>query len=317
VLNFFNTIGGKVVNFGGITSGRPAIAITLISDTQIQFAVPRGAVAGAAYVQAINPPFVPFSSSGNGAGGAFRLVNPLTTATATPTNTPAAPPTPIVPTPIMTKTPTATPSATPALTPAVLLAGGENDSVLPSGEHPTLTSAELYDEATGIFSATASMTYSRFGSTMTGLENGGILIAGGYDGFSKRPLATAELYDAKTASFSLTGTMNTARLGHTAILLNSGRVFLAGGCNVDFTVTDIAEFYDPATGYFTPVASLVDARTGHTATLLKDGQVLIAGGADDFGITSSAELCDEDDYGGCQPVFDDNRASIRHGHAAG
>jgi hypothetical protein len=38
----------------------------------INFALP--AVAGPAYVQAINPPYVPFSSSGNAQGGSLRLL---------------------------------------------------------------------------------------------------------------------------------------------------------------------------------------------------------------------------------------------------
>jgi hypothetical protein len=36
----------------------------------LTFAVPASAKAGPSYIQAINPPFVPFTSSG-GAGGSF------------------------------------------------------------------------------------------------------------------------------------------------------------------------------------------------------------------------------------------------------
>ncbi len=72
VINLFNLQGGTVVNLGGLTTaGAPAIALTLISDTQMTFTLPAAIVAGPAYVQVLNPPFIPFTSSGNAGGGAF------------------------------------------------------------------------------------------------------------------------------------------------------------------------------------------------------------------------------------------------------
>ena len=75
VINFFNKQGASVVNLGGISGGVSKIPLTLIggSSTSFKFTKPAGAVAGPAYVQALNPPFVPFTSSGNDPGGAFTL----------------------------------------------------------------------------------------------------------------------------------------------------------------------------------------------------------------------------------------------------
>jgi hypothetical protein len=74
VINFFNSQAGHAVNLGGFKpDGAPAIPISLVNDTTIDFAVPAGAVSGPSYVQALNPPFIPFSSSGTGPGGAFTL----------------------------------------------------------------------------------------------------------------------------------------------------------------------------------------------------------------------------------------------------
>jgi sugar lactone lactonase YvrE len=74
VINFFNTQGTAVFNLGGLTSGgKPRIALTLINSGEFIFPVPSTARAGASYVQAINPPFIPFTSSGNAPGGAFTL----------------------------------------------------------------------------------------------------------------------------------------------------------------------------------------------------------------------------------------------------
>ena len=74
VINFFNRQGALAPNLGGLSpDGMPKIPLTLVNDMQFTFMVPGGAIAGPSYVQALNPPFVPFSSSGNGPGGSFML----------------------------------------------------------------------------------------------------------------------------------------------------------------------------------------------------------------------------------------------------
>ncbi len=312
VINFFDTRDGKVVNLGGLAAdGAPAIPITLVSDTELTFQVPAPALAGPAYVQALNPPFIPFSSSGNDPNGAFILFDSTaaSTATATPTpiptaGTPTASPTPTPGFPTATASATivssATPSPTPVVLDGVLLLGGADNTLIPSGYHTTLATAEIYDPATGSFSPTGSMASARLGATVTALDNGEILVAGGHNAFSNRPLFSAELYDVKTGTFSLTGSMNDARLSHTAVLghaaalLWNGTVLISGGINIDFSAVDLAEIYHADTGQFTPTASLIAARAGHSATVLQDGRILIAGGADDFGILASAELRDAD-----------------------
>jgi hypothetical protein len=74
VINFFNTHSGGVVNLGGLTAaGKPKIPLTFINSNRFTFSKPLAAQPGASYVQALNPPFVPFTSSGNAPGGAFTL----------------------------------------------------------------------------------------------------------------------------------------------------------------------------------------------------------------------------------------------------
>lgn len=70
----------------------------------------------------------------------------------------------------------------------VLVAGGQNLGGTP--EYPA--TAEVFDPATGQFSAAGSMTTPRFGPTTTRLPDGRFLIAGGIDGGSV--VASAELY---------------------------------------------------------------------------------------------------------------------------
>ena len=74
VINFFNRQGAVAVNLGGLQSnGMAKIPLTLVNSNRFTFTVPAGAIAGESYVQALNPPFVPFTSSGNAPGGAFSL----------------------------------------------------------------------------------------------------------------------------------------------------------------------------------------------------------------------------------------------------
>ena len=75
VINFFNKQGGSSVNLGGIGSGGTAkIHLAVVNSTKFTFTKPGGAVPGPSYVQALNPPYVPFTSSGNDPGGGFTLL---------------------------------------------------------------------------------------------------------------------------------------------------------------------------------------------------------------------------------------------------
>jgi hypothetical protein len=74
VINLFNLQGGITVNLGGIKrDGTPRIPLAVTSSTRFTFTRPKNGVPGPAYVQANNPPFVPFTSSGNSPKGAFTL----------------------------------------------------------------------------------------------------------------------------------------------------------------------------------------------------------------------------------------------------
>jgi hypothetical protein len=156
----------------------------------------------------------------------------------------------------------------------VLVAGGYNSA------SSTLRSAELYDPASGTFSATGSMSTERAGATATLLPDGEVLVAGGFgidDSGATVPVASAELYDPDTGLFTATGSMYDARYNSTATLLSSGLVLIAGGTGEHGTLSE-AELYDYRAHSFRPAGALNMARTGHAATLLADGRVLLAGG---------------------------------------
>ena len=164
----------------------------------------------------------------------------------------------------------------------VLVVGGFNGS-------GAVSSAELYDPASGSWSNTGNLSTAREQHTATLLPSGQVLVVGGDSccpvlfesraagwGGGSNSLSSAELYDPASGTWTATGSLVTARFRHTATLLPSGQVLVAGGADRDSLSS--AELYDPASGNWTATGSLVTARTQHTATLLSSGQVLVAGG---------------------------------------
>lgn len=147
----------------------------------------------------------------------------------------------------------------------VLIAGGNRNN---GGNGAPLSSAELFDPMTGLFTATGNMATEKNAHSATLLANGRVLIVGGW--FSSR---SAELYDSTTGIFTATaGSTGTARSNHTATLLSNGNVLIVGGSDV------YTEIYDSVKGLFTSTGNMAVTRTYHTATLLSNGYILIAGG---------------------------------------
>jgi len=153
-----------------------------------------------------------------------------------------------------------------------------------------LSSAELYDPASGTWSATGSLATPRIFAKATLLPNGKVLVAGGYDGHNI--LSSAELYDPVAGTWSTTGSLASARLGATATLLPNGKVLVAGGeiGLMPAVYLSSAEIYDPVSGTWSATGSLSAPRASHAATLLFDGTVLVVGGYDGFNRLSSAEI---------------------------
>ena len=112
----------------------------------------------------------------------------------------------------------------------------------------TVASTELYDPATGAWTATGSMLQGRERFTATLLQNGQVLVAGGdyYDGVNAGFLTECELYDPAVGTWSVTASMSTPRYGARAALLRDGRVLEAGG-DTDFSgiPTPTVELYTP------------------------------------------------------------------------
>jgi hypothetical protein len=164
---------------------------------------------------------------------------------------------------------------------------GASELVVVANGIPSNPVAVTIETAAPSFIYTGSMTTSRYLQRATLLNNGNVLVVGGYG--SSGYLSSAEIYNTSTGTFSATQAMSTGRDSPTATLLTSGLVLVAGGENATGYQAS-AQLYNSSTGTFSSTGNLVTGREGHTATLLSNGEVLITGGYGTAGELASAEL---------------------------
>src|SRR6266498_1948724 len=171
----------------------------------------------------------------------------------------------------------------------VLAVGGRSST----SSTTALASAEVYNQATGTWAATASLTSARRLHTATQLNTGSnsttsgkVLVAGGISGSTT--VSTFQLYSPSAGTWTTEANMDAGRHAHTATLLANGRVLAVGGLN-GTTTLQTAAVYDPASGSGTWTAtagSLPSALKNHTAMLIQtsnsqiNNKVLLVGGND-------------------------------------
>jgi hypothetical protein len=195
-------------------------------------------------------------------------------------------------------------------TTTVLSGGTLNGQVLVAGGQEWGGPAELYNPATQAFwwdpPPYGNMREDRAGHTATLLNNGKVLLAGGYNGSSD--VGSAELFDPTTKTFTMVGSMNGPNgFGMTATRVNSGNVLLAG-----YGGTSV---YVPGSG-FTGSTPMVHARFEHTAALLPNGKVLIAGGRPSWGRFPEASMEVYDPGTGSFAAITQSMTTVRSAHTA-
>lgn len=191
------------------------------------------------------------------------------------------------------------------LTNGCVLAAGGNAAATDAAAPARTATADIYNPATGLWTATSgSMGTARYNHTATLLNSGVVLLCGGQDN-AGNALNSCEFYtptSCTAGAFTAAPNFLSARYNHTAVLLKDGRVWFAGGINPLLTGTGgfqpTTERYDPGSNAFQSASPLIEARSHHTATLMGDGKALVVGGFNrrdvlaNKGITESSEIYD-------------------------
>ena len=170
----------------------------------------------------------------------------------------------------------------------VLIAGGTT-------ENGRLSTSYVYSYADGGWFTSGAMRFKRDQHTATLLQDGRVLVAGGWG--TATLMNTAELYHPNSSTIGVwtqTGSMKEARITHTATLLSNGKVLVAGGFD-HRSYLNTVELYDPHTSTWTQAGTMNTARGDHTATLLSNGKILVTGGyGNSPRVSNTAELYDPD-----------------------
>ncbi|WP_413582326.1 Kelch repeat-containing protein [Bdellovibrio sp. HCB288] len=166
----------------------------------------------------------------------------------------------------------------------VLVAGGLSQT---SSTNTPLDSTEIFDPATGLWSAGPALPSPRLFSQATVLTDGRVLVAGGLDGaFAKT--ATTAIYNPASNSWSTGPSIAIPRVGHSSHLLPNGKVIIIGGAAHPTTSapTEKTEIFDPATNQWTYGPDLPTAVSEFSSVTLSDNTILILGGLTTAAATS-------------------------------
>jgi len=161
----------------------------------------------------------------------------------------------------------------------VLVCGGYRDSAdVQSGKTVNLSACEIYDPVISKWSHVAPMNVPRYCHTATLLNNGKVLVAGGFG--NTLELRSCEIYDPEANKWTVTASLNEARSEAASILLPNGNVFISGGDSLGAPWKKTCEVFDITGKEWTYVQSMYDARIDHQIYYMaKNNQLLILGGA--------------------------------------
>ena len=152
----------------------------------------------------------------------------------------------------------------------VLVAGGVSAVDAAAKSLSGSDAVEAYDPATDKWTRLASLPTPTQGNSLTVLQDGRVLAAGGVGAGNN-----AYLYDPVAGKWEATKGMNAPRDRHCSFLLPDGKVLVAAGRSAGTST----EIFDPATQTWTPGPPTQKKRNQRAqgATRLKDGSILLAG----------------------------------------
>ena len=177
-----------------------------------------------------------------------------------------------------------------------LLIISDADFIFDTSLGPALTGSDIlsaYEKVSSTFSSRFSklnngnLTTSRYYHGSVKLQNGKVLVAGGYNDTS---LSSAELFDPKTNSWTSAGSLTFASYSGGINLLQNGNVLYFGG------FTNLVNLYNTSGNSWSSVNSMSISRTYPASVTLQNGKVLVIGGvtgnSPNFIATNSCEIYD-------------------------
>ncbi len=155
-----------------------------------------------------------------------------------------------------------------------------------------LSTADIYDVRTGVWSKASNMTDTRCGHGAVLLSDGRVLVIGAMSADGLEILPSCEIYDPIFDRWSAVAPMNAPRHRFATVMLPDGRVLVAGGTNDAFQgelgALNSTEIYDVHADSWVIGPALRDARWLPVAGVLSDG-VYVAGGVNSVGTPSGKD----------------------------
>lgn len=188
----------------------------------------------------------------------------------------------------------------------ILIVGGTDNADNPSRP---LDSAELFDPSAGKWLSAGTIRAPRTQFTLTALNDGRALLAGGAPADGSAVLRSTLLYDPVANQWLPGPDLANARAGHAAALLRDGRVLVTGGADQLGRLSS-SELLNSSATSWSPSGALPGPRSYPFAVSLPSGRVLVTGGRGSSGAMNTAELFDPSTIGA--PAAD--RAPAGPGH---